>query len=719
MEQKELFSEDKWIGADNEEVCPVLRDSFHYETGEKAVLTILGFASFVVYINGKRVHDTYFLPLNSEFEKRQVPPGEELDCRAYPEQWDITDFLTEGENVIAVFLGNGWYYIGEEWHDDFGGKKACWNIHFEKDGKHREVSSGTKTKWFPSFVKESMFFWREEHDYTDFDFAALLPGYDASGFPDVVEKPAPKTTFYFSDCPRDRVTETVVPELVYADGNYRVYDIGVNTTGTPVIVGKGAVEVRFSECFDENKPDEKHAHRQRFSLQLGETDREAALMFTWATFRYFSVLGDASVEEVRIIHADVSVQSDFRCNNETLNWLYKAFVNTQLSNMHGGIPSDCPHMERRGYTGDGQLVCRAAMYTLDMKRFYGKWIEDIADTQDKLTGHVQYTAPYVRSGGGPGGWGCAIVQLPYQYWKFYNDDSKIRKHFDKMLHYFSYLEAHSESGLITSDQPGLWCLGDWCAPDKVLLPPPFVNNYFYVKSMKQVIEIAEYLGRQDVIPVLQKRIDERKAVMKAAYYNPHPSVRSFCGNQQGAAAFALDIGLGDAEVEERLVSHYRKLGHPDTGIFGTDVLIRYLFEKGYTDLAVTLLTAENPIGYGAWRKRGLTSLPEYWLGGRPSYSHPMFGAVTANLFEYILGIRQEKGRRGFEAVVIAPVSAESLTEASGYCITGNGKISVSYAKKEELIVFEIEIPESTAARLMWKNVSYSLKAGKNSLVLQA
>ena len=27
-----------------------------------------------------------------------------------------------------------------------------------------------------------------------------------------------------------------------------------------------------------------------------------------------------------------------------------------LCNMHTGHPSDCPHLERRGYTGDGQLT---------------------------------------------------------------------------------------------------------------------------------------------------------------------------------------------------------------------------------------------------------------------------------------------------------------------------------------------------------------------------
>ena len=40
-----------------------------------------------------------------------------------------------------------------------------------------------------------------------------------------------------------------------------------------------------------------------------------------------------------------------------------------------------------------------------------------------------------------------------------------------MLHYFDYLEAHSEKDLVVSDRAGEWCLVDWCVPTM-----GFVNN---------------------------------------------------------------------------------------------------------------------------------------------------------------------------------------------------------------------------------------------------
>ena len=154
-----------------------------------------------------------------------------------------------------------------------------------------------------------------------------------------------------------------------------------------------------------------------------------------------------------VVHSRVNVGSEFETDNEVLNWIYKTFIDTQLANMHRGIPSDCPHIGRLGYTGDGQLVCRAALHALDAEDFYRKWIGDIEDCQDSRTGHVQYTAPYVNAGGGPAGWGSAIINVPYEFWKYYGDESVIERVYPRMLKYLDFMHAHCESGLVISD---LW-----------------------------------------------------------------------------------------------------------------------------------------------------------------------------------------------------------------------------------------------------------------------
>ena len=94
--------------------------------------------------------------------------------------------------------------------------------------------------------------------------------------------------------------------------------------------------------------------------------------------------------------------------------------------------------------------------TLDAEAFYKKWMRDIGDCQDTLSGHVQYTAPYINSGGGPGGWGSAIVEVPYQLYKHYGDISVLTDYYPQMRRYIDYLEAHSAYGLVVSDKEGAW-----------------------------------------------------------------------------------------------------------------------------------------------------------------------------------------------------------------------------------------------------------------------
>ena len=70
------------------------------------------------------------------------------------------------------------------------------------------------------------------------------------------------------------------------------------------------------------------------------------------------------------------------------------------------------------------------------------------------------------------------------------------------------------------------------------------------------------------------------------------------------------------------------------------MLTRILFERGESELAISLLTSKEEDTFYSRMKKGGTTIPEYWTGHR-SQCHPMFGAVSQYLFEYVLGIRQK------------------------------------------------------------------------------
>ena len=700
MKQSEVFGSAVWVKARELDICPVIRTNFEIAGKiKRATLKILGLGTYVFYVNGKSATTDLFQPINSNYEHRDFPKGEIMAVRSYVNSYDVTELVREGKNTVATMLGNGWY-DGTRQEKPYGEKKLCLSLEVETDAGLQTFGTSPSDKYTETFVKKSNILEYEVHDYTDWDESVLLPDFDDSALPTVALAKPLETEYFFSDCPRDSVIEEYIPTVVKKGENYTVYDTGINMSGIPVLRSFGEkckIKIAFSEELDENgEPEEKHSMWQSFEATVRDKPVEIKNVFSWYAFRYFKVTGKAEAVSVLRTHTDVDVTSSFESSDPVLNWIYETYLNTQRCNMHHGMPSDCPHFERRGYTGDGQLTCRSAMHVLDMHKFYTKWMEDISDCQDRLSGHIQYTAPYTHSGGGPGGWGSAIVVLPYEMWKHYGDDKNLARFYPQMLHYFEYLENHSENMLVNSDTPGEWCLGEWCTPGPVELPAPFVNNYFYVKALEKTIEIAKHIGKDEDVPMLEERMKARKHAIEVAYYNPWDG--NYLGMRQGANAFALDIGLGNEKTKQNFINYYDNLGYYDTGIFGTDIVTRKLFEYGRADVAVKLLTASEPHGFGKWQKDGATTFWEYWFNSR-SHDHPMFGAVATYLFEYILGIKQTKDSYGFDSITISPAYVDSIDRVKGHITTDKGVISVAYEKVNGKAALYLSLPDGIHAKV--------------------
>ena len=719
----------KWISTGGVCNTPLLRGTITLPEIREARITVAGLGIYELYINGRKVSDDLFLPLSTDFHKRtgitysKKPFEEEFAHRLYCPGYDIKDYLQAGENTVCFMMGPGWYEQEEYNYKKYGNIKLCYAIEYEDlSGEKHFAGSDENMQWQQGYVRQARLRLGEDHDYRGYEDAWMKPEYDASDWAQVVVEEAPETNLYIQDCPADKVIRHVTPVLLSERDGVRIYDVGEIITGYPILTSKASagsnILVRYGEMLDEEgRLHEEHVYNQHTSFVTDGTARKMHSKFTWMCFRYFEVTGEAKVEDCVVIHSDVKVTSDFSCDSEVLNWLKEAYIRTQLDNMHCGIPSDCPHTERRGYTGDGQLTCSAAMLQMDAQKFYQKWIYDIADCQDRKTGHVQYTAPFLPSGGGPGGWGCAIVMVPYAYYRQYGDVEILRELYPQMLHWFEYMEAHSEGNLVTSDLEGVWCLGDWCAPamtfnllNAMKIPAPFVNTYFYIKAMERVLEINELLGNHESDGLLRQRIADKKHAITAKYFDE--ATGDFAENEQGSNAFAVDLGLGDERTFSNMVAHYCEHKQYDTGIFGTDILTRVLFERGEEELAIALLTSEETVSFHNQMQSGATTISEYWTVGIRSQCHPMFGAVSKYLYEYILGIRQAKDSVRFERVVIEPKCRKQIREARGYITAPVGMISVEY--NEEYI--EVFVPEGTKAVLKLDGVECELEPGKSTRV---
>lgn len=723
----------KWIGAEKEAQSPIIIRRFHTKKVQKATLFVTGLGYFEAKVNGKAISDDRFIPVVSDYEARALEkflyPLHDVTTHAvYYYEYDITSFLKEGDNQLSIQLGNGFYRQMEriaEGPTYFGDTlKAIYTIVLEDDfGSSILCSNGSET-WKNSEITYNNLFVGEVVD-------SSIKGEE---YPVCVLESL-KTELRKAIGTPDRVIRSIIPKAIGTVDGKTVFDVGENVSGLVRIHTKAAkgekICLRFAEKVYENFTlnfdsvgadyvcsSGRHQIMEDVFIADG-TARDFEPKFVWHTFRYFDVEGEFESAEVLVIHSDVAVTATFESPSEGLSFLWDAYLRTQLNNMHGSIPSDCPHRERLGYTGDGQICAPTAMMVLDSKEFYRKWIRDILDCQDKIGGHVQHTAPLMGGGGGPGGWGCAIVTVPYAFYKQFGDKEMIETCYEPMQRWIQYLQEHSEEGLVVREEKGGWCLGDWLTLEKTIIPEAYVNTCYFVKSLYLLAEMALVIGKEQDAEIYRALAGESSSAIRKAYLNEQ--TRHFCEGVQGADAYAVWVGLVKEEELDAhmkaLASKYEVMGHFDTGFLCTDILAEVLIDYGYSDVLLKLLESEKIGSFLYMKRNGATTIWEDWKG-RQSWCHPMFGGSVRQLFTGFLGIRQIKDSAGYEKVEIAPRIPENLSFARGSIITPKGEIEVAWKKKEGTIVFEIMIPNGVNATFLYKDTQCLLTEGFNQVLIK-
>ena len=108
------LSNARWVGARPECQSPVIIRRFQASDVKSAVLFVTGLGYFEARINGIPVTEDRFLPLVTDYEPRDLmkfayPLHDTTPHRIYYSRFDVTELIRDGENVLTVQLGNGWY----------------------------------------------------------------------------------------------------------------------------------------------------------------------------------------------------------------------------------------------------------------------------------------------------------------------------------------------------------------------------------------------------------------------------------------------------------------------------------------------------------------------------------------------------------------------------------------------------------------------------------
>ena len=691
--------------------APYLRTTFECKsTPGKATVFLCGLGWHELYVNGRKADDRVLAPVATQFD-RHVSWIE----------YDITPFVRPGKNALAVLLGNGWYncQTAEVWSFD----KAPWRdlpkliCDIEIDGV---TIAKSDTSW-------------KTHD-SPVTFDALRNGefYDARleipGFADPDLDDSSWKNAAQCNPPGGRIVkEELEPCKVmkhysaiaakHLDSNATIYDFGTNLTGWCRIKIKGPAGTRIKIVYSEHvRPVSGDIDREYIAMfvKSGEFQTDEYILkgseepeiyeprFTYHGFRYAKVYqwdGRAKLLDIQACFVRNSFRQtgEFESSDRILNALQRNTVQSYLSNFTG-IPTDCPHREKNGWTGDAQLAMETGLWNFDCEKACSHFLQIVADTQ-RPSGQLPGIAPSggwgYNWGSGPA-WDSILFEYPWRMYLFRGNTENIRRHYQAMKLYLEYCAGMAENHLVR------FGLGDWCHHDRRRIAPiELTSSAYYYYDVTRMVEFANILGKENDAKGYTELAEQIRENFNRKFNNGDGT---YADGSWTALAAALYFHLAEetdrARIAEKLVGMVRANGHKtDFGILGAKYVPRVLADCGYADDAFHLITQTQFPGWGFWIENGATSLWEQW-SGTSSQNHIMFGDISAWMFEYLGGAVPLKETPGFKHFLLKPALIPSLSHVRMRHETPFGTLRSEWKRENGKIQCEFEIPQGTSADIL-------------------
>ena len=696
-------NEAKWIKPQRDfgDVCPVYARRFNI-SGEigNAELIVTAFGCYEARVNGQAVSD-YVLA-----------PGwtcQGANGRLQYQVYNIAHLLRQGENVLEITVGAGWYRSPlAGWREEDAGGASDPRLSMPP-GLMAELAVEPLISMDEWQVAESPVRFSQIYDGEGYD-ARIKPEYEP-----VEYYPGPGLALVPQEGEEIREIERIHPAaLITTPKREKVIDFGQNITGyiefsLPESTKAGQeIKISFAEVLDhegnfytENYRTAKSA--LRYICRDGAQSYKPK--FTFYGFRYIRLAECLCLEPENftaiVVHSDMKRTGWLSCFNPLLNRFFDNVIWGQKGNFLD-IPTDCPQRdERLGWTGDAQVFIKAAALNYDVERFFTKWLEDLALAQ-LPSGLVPHVVPDTQQGrGGSAAWGDAATICPWELYLAYGNVKILENQFASMCKWVDFITESTEDAYLWT---GGTHFGDWLSLE---LPPPsvpdirrgasrhdFVATAFYAHSCGIVIKAGKVLGR-DV-----SSYEELYCKINAAFRRNFTDYRT-----QTECVLALHFGLADnpKRVAANLVQKITADGNCiKTGFVGTPYILHVLSRHGYSGLAYTLLLRRE---YPSWLypvTKGATTIWERWDSIKPdgsfqtanmnSFNHYAYGAVADWVYTVAAGINTLESHPGYARVKIAPHPDSRLRWLSARVETRQGTVASKWEHAGSNIRYEIQTP---------------------------
>jgi alpha-L-rhamnosidase len=670
----------------------------------------LGYSEY--YVNGARLGDA-----------RLDPTYTDVAARVMYRTYDIGPMLRSGSNVLGVIVGNGWHgapkllaQIEVQYADGTS------DVHWSQDWGGWHVTCGP--------VLEHSIYGGETYDAREEKPGWNLPltAEQAKGQPP--RGPSGWTSAQTVTAPAGRLTAQMIEPIGItqvlparsvtspAPGVY-VVDLGQNIAGWVQICVRGGRGTRITLRFAEMLRDDGTVNQDNLReipptdvyILKGDGEEVWEPRFTYHGFRYVQVegyAGELAADAVtgKVVRSSLEEAGTFTSSSELLNRIHAMIQWTERDNHHG-IPTDCPQRnERMGWLNDMSARAEEAFFNFRMARFMAKWMGDIYDAQDPISGGVPLTAPRGWMGGRVPTEPVTVSYLETSWllYAHYGDRRTMEAYYEG---YQGWLRRIGDQALPGKRIVPIAWIADWAPPVAELLPGMILSaapaavmgTGYYYYGARLLARMAGILGKTEDQARYEALAAEIAAAFNEAFWDE--AAGGYATNNQSCNSFALWLGIVPEERKSRVVERLlknveEKDYHLSTGNVCTKYLLEALSANGLADVASTIATQTSYPSWGYMLEHGATTLWERWEEftgyGMNSHNHPMMGGVGSWFYKVLGGINLTSETAGFDHFTLRPRFVAGLDWVKCSHHTIRGTVESAWRRADGRLVYSATIP---------------------------
>ena len=701
--------------------APLFRKSFHLKkNAEMGEILIAGIGFYDLFINGQKITKGHIAPYINN-----------TDHIIYYDKYDIAPYLKQGENVIGVMLGDG-HLVGKTVVWDF--KDNVTNAAPMLALMAEITSDGEKISFeADEFVcKKGPILFNDIRSGVFYDARLednwLEAGYDDSNWsqPLAAQRPRGKARICAAEPIRVQreiapisITEGEMSPYICLEqfknkpdaleafegpapltGGY-IYDFGENNAGIYRLKIKGErgqkINIQCAEQLVEGKLNYNNinfypagfAQRDIYYLK-GEGEEVFEPMFTYHGYRYIYVEGITKEQATTdlltylVMSSDLEERGSFECSDNMANTIYQMGRRSDISNFFY-FPTDCPHREKNGWTGDASMSAEHMIMTIGAENSWREWLWNIRSAQTlegQLPGIVPTDSWGYKWGSGPA-WDSVLFNLPYFAYKYRGETDIIEENAAAMLRYLEYASRkRDEKGIVA------YGLGDWVPVDKFCedydAPLGFTDSVMVydmcrkASVMFDVVKLplhkafAEKLGKEMYDAIRQEYIDFDTYIVD--------------GNCQTSQAMAIFFDIFTEEEKEQAFKVLMDIVKNDnfsitSGFLGLRVIFHVLSEFGEENLAYEMITRDKYPSYGYWVNKGETTFLEAFFQYDNYYSssknHHFLGDVVNWFMRHPGGLNVQND----STLIVSPKFIDKLDWCKTSHKLPDGEIEIYWERK--------------------------------------